>query len=121
MVNEKSFIENALEAFRKINNEIEKGATEHDIRYRFVKYFVEGFLGYEPQYIRWEKKRADLTILDENNFAVIKIETKRPTENIDKIEYEEQAFRYAEETTRFIGLTNFLRFKLWELKKLGEN
>lgn len=32
--------------------------------------------------------------MDENDFAVIKIETKRPTENIDRPEYIEQAFKY---------------------------
>lgn len=114
-----SFTENVLKSFKKIIKEIEKGASEYDVRYRFVKYFVEEVLGYEPKYIKWEKKRADLTIIDENDFAVIKIETKRPTESINKTQYEEQAFKYEEETTRFIGLTNFLQFKLWEVKKAG--
>ncbi|MEE8167778.1 MAG: N-6 DNA methylase, partial [Candidatus Hydrothermarchaeales archaeon] len=113
------FAEDVLGAFRNTIKEIEKGSLELDVRYRFVKYFVERVLGYEPRYIKWEKKRADLTIVDENDFAVIKIETKKPTENIDKPEYEEQAFKYAEETTKYIGLTNFLRFRLWEVKKAG--
>ncbi len=119
MTTEISFTENVLKAFKNITKEIEKGSSEHDVRYRFVKYFVEEVLGYEPKYIRWEKKRADLTIVDENNFAIIKIETKKPSENIEKPEYKEQAFKYEEETTRFIGLTNFLQFKLWEIKKTG--
>ncbi|MBI5253612.1 MAG: N-6 DNA methylase [Euryarchaeota archaeon] len=119
MTTELSFTENVLKAFKNITKEIEKGSSEHDVRYRFVKYFVEEVLGYEPKYIRWEKKKADLTIVDENNFAIIKIETKKPSENIEKPEYEEQAFKYEEETTRFIGLTNFLQFKLWEIKKTG--
>ena len=110
-------MEKTLKSFQKINKEIEKGSSEHDVRYRFVKYFVEEVLGYEPKYIKWEKKRADLTIIDENDFAVIKIETKKPTVNINKPEYEEQAFKYEEEATRFIGLTNFLQFKLWEIKR----
>jgi len=114
-----SFAEDVLKAFRNIIKEIEKGSSEHDVRYRFVKYFLENVLGYEPKYVKWEKKRADLTIIDENNFAVFKIETKRPTESIDKARHEEQAFKYGEETTRFIGLTNFLRFKLWEVRKTG--
>ncbi|MFH1773995.1 MAG: N-6 DNA methylase [Methanobacteriota archaeon] len=117
MTSEISFTENVLKAFKNITKEIEKGSSEHDVRYRFVKYFVEEVLGYEPKYIKWEKKRADLTIVDENNFAIIKIETKKPNENIEKPEYKEQAFKYEEETTRFIGLTNFLQFKLWEVKK----
>ena len=60
-----------------------------------------------------------MTITDENDFAIIKIETKRPSESIDKTQHEKQAFKYEEETTRFIGLTNFLQFKLWEVKKTG--
>lgn len=119
MKEENNFLTNVVIAFGKITKEIEKGSSEHDVRYRFVKYFVEEVLGYEPKYIKWEKKRADLTIIDENDFAVIKIETKRPTESIDKKDHEEQAFKYEEETTRFIGLTNFLQFKLWEVKKTG--
>lgn len=119
MATEADFVENALKAFKSITAEIEKGSSEHDVRYKFVKYFVEEVLRYEPKYIKWEKKRADLTIVDENNFAVIKIETKRPTEGIDKTQHEEQAFKYEEETTRFIGLTNFLQFKLWEINKTG--
>src|SRR3989344_7237355 len=119
MTSETGFAENVLKAFKSIIKEIEKGSSEHDVRYRFVKYFIEEVLGYEPKYIKWEKKRADLTIIDENDFAVIKIETKRPTESIDKKDHEEQAFKYEEETTRFIGLTNFLQFKLWEIMKTG--
>ncbi len=119
MASEAGFAEEVLKAFRNTIKEIEKGSSEHDVRYRFVKYFVEGVLGYESKFIKWEKNRADLTIVDENDFAVLKIETKRPTENIDKPEYEEQAFKYAEDTTRYIGLTNFLRLKLWEVKRSG--
>ncbi len=117
MKTDASFAENVLKAFKNIHREIEKGSSEHDVRYRFVKYFVEEVLGYEPKYIKWEKKRADLTILDENGFSVIKIETKKPSENIDKLQHEEQAFKYEEEATRFVGLTNFLQFKLWEVRK----
>jgi len=120
MVSKTNFTENVLRAFKSIIKEIEKGSSEYDIRYRFVKYFVEEVLGYEPKYIKWERKKADLTIIDENDFAVIKIETKRPTESIDKVQHEEQAFKYEEETTRFIGLTNFRQFKLWEIKRAGK-
>ncbi|RLF28211.1 MAG: hypothetical protein DRN05_04555, partial [Thermoplasmata archaeon] len=58
-----NFAGNVLKSFQKIIKEIEKGSSEHDVRYRFVKYFVEEVLGYEPRYIKWEKKRADLTII----------------------------------------------------------
>jgi len=116
-VDDNNFYNNILKAFQNIIGEIDKDSPEHDVRYRFVKYFVEDVLCYEPKYIKWEKKRADLTIVDENDFAVIKIETKKPSVNIDNKEYEEQAFKYEEETTRFIGLTNFLHFKIWEIQK----
>ena len=116
MENENDFIEKVIKAFNNIIGEIEKGSSEYEIRYKFVKYFLEDVFGYESKNIKWEKKRADLTIVDENDFAVLKIETKRDTENIDKKEYIEQAFKYEEETTKYIGLTNFLRFKLWEIR-----
>jgi hypothetical protein len=74
----KSLEEKVLTAFSKVKAEIGKSSSEQDVRYRFVKYFIEEVLGYEPKYVKWEKKRADLTIIDENNFAVIKIETKNP-------------------------------------------
>lgn len=117
LISEESFADKVIKSFKNITKEIEKGSSEHDVRYRFVKYFVEEVLNYEPKYIKWEKKRADLTIIDENDFAVIKIETKKPTVNINKPEHEEQAFKYEEEATRYIGLTNFLQFKLWEIKR----
>ena len=118
-MSETNFTEKVLQAFRNIIKEIEKGSSELEVRRTFDELFLRSVLGYERRDIKWEKKRADLTIVDENKFAVAKIETKRPTENIDKAEYVEQAFKYEEETTKYIGLTNFLRLKLWELKKTG--
>ncbi len=112
-----NFVEDVLKAFKNIIKEIEKGSVEHDIRPRFVKYFIEPILGYSGPNYRYEKKRTDITIFDENNFAIIKIETKKPSESIEKKDHEDHAFKYEEETTRFIGLTNFLQFKLWEIKK----
>ncbi|MEA3458996.1 MAG: hypothetical protein U9R21_10020 [Candidatus Thermoplasmatota archaeon] len=72
MASEMGFTKKVLKSFKNITKEIEKRSSEHDIRYRFVKYFAEEVLGYEPKYIKWEKKRADLTIVDENDFAVPK-------------------------------------------------
>ena len=111
------FIEDVLRAFKNIIKEIEKGSSELEIRRTFDELFLRGVLGYKRRDVKWEKKRADLTIVDENGFAVIKIETKIATEDIDKKEYEEQAFKYKEETTKYIGLTNFLRLKLWEIQR----
>jgi len=119
MSDERNFAEKVMSAFEKIINEIEKGSVEHDIRPRFVKYFIEPVLGYSGSNYRYEKKRTDITIFDENNFAVIKIETKKPDESIDKPQHEEQAFKYKEDTTKFIGLTNFLHFNVWEINRTG--
>ncbi|MGC9310212.1 MAG: hypothetical protein ACP5E4_00645, partial [Candidatus Aenigmatarchaeota archaeon] len=109
------FAEAVLNSFKDIFREIDKGSSEHDVRYRFVKYFIEGALGYASADVKWEKKRADLTIVDKDNFSVVKIETKRPAESIEKEQHVEQAFKYGEETTRFIGLTNFMYLKVWEI------
>lgn len=117
MTTERDITQNVIKAFKNITKEIEEGSVEHDIRPRFVKYFIEPVLCYSGSNYRYEKKRTDITIFDENNFAIIKIETKKPSENIEKPEHEEQAFKYEEETTRFICLTNFSKFKLWEVNR----
>jgi len=114
---DKSFITKIITAFSHVQKEMEKASLEHDMRPRFVKYFVEQVLGYSGSDYRYEKKRTDITIFDENKFAIIKIETKKPSVSIEKPEFEEQAFKYEEETTRYIGLTNFVQFKLWEVSK----
>jgi type I restriction-modification system DNA methylase subunit len=118
-MSETNFTEKVLKAFKNIINEIEKGSSEFEVRRTFDELFLRSVLGYERRDIKWEKKRADLTIVDENDFAVVKIETKRPTEDIDKAEHVEQAFKYEEETTKYIGLSNFLRLKLWAIKRTG--
>jgi len=79
-----NFIESVLVAFKNIIGEIEKGSSELEIRRTFDELFLRGVLGYERKDIKWEKKRADLTIIDENSFAIIKIETKKPSEDVDK-------------------------------------
>jgi len=68
-----SFADKVLLSIRNVVREVDNGSSEHDVRYRFVKYFIEGVLGYESKLIKLEKKRADITIVDENNFAVTKI------------------------------------------------
>ena len=118
-MSETNFTEKVLKAFKNIINEIEKGSSEFEVRRTFDELFLRLVFGYERRDIKWERRRADLTIVDENDFAVVKIETKRPTEDIDKAEHVEQAFKYEEETTKYIGLSNFLRLKLWEIKRTG--
>ena len=39
-----NFTDNVLKSFKNITKEIEKGSSEHDVWYGFVKYFVEAVL-----------------------------------------------------------------------------
>lgn len=114
-----SFTQKVLSAFKKINSEITIDTLEHDFSPRLAKYFIEAVLGYEGREYAFERGRTDLTLLDENNNRVIVIETKRPRENLDAEEWREQAGKYADSSTRFVGLTNGYRFLLWEVTDKG--
>ncbi|HQT44810.1 MAG TPA: N-6 DNA methylase, partial [Candidatus Micrarchaeota archaeon] len=111
-----SFIDEALLAFKKIHGEINLDSLEHDFSPRFVKYFVEGALGFSGTEYHFERGRTDITLFDENKFRVVVIETKRPKEDISTPEWQEQAGKYADKSTRFVGLTNGYRFLLWQIK-----
>ena len=110
-----SFIQSVLTAFKKINSEITADNLEHDFSPRFVDYFVKGVLGYSGGEYRFERGRTDITLFDENSNKAVTIETKRPRESLDAEKWQEQAAKYADATTRFVGLTNGYRFLLWEL------
>jgi len=112
-----SFVNSVLEAFKKINDEITIDTLEHDFSPRLGKYFCESVLGYNSEEIRYERGRTDVTLFDENNFRTVLIETKRPKENLGTEKWQTQAGKYADSTTRYIGLTNGFRFLLWEIKK----
>ena len=109
-----SFVQSALTAFKKINSEISIDTLEHDFSPRFVKYVVEGVLGYSGTEYAFERGRTDITLLDENNNRVVVIETKRPREDLNEEKWRSQAGKYADSSTRFVGLTNGYRFILWE-------
>ncbi|MFA4946295.1 MAG: N-6 DNA methylase [Candidatus Micrarchaeia archaeon] len=55
-------------------------------------------------------------MLDENGARAVLIETKRPKVSLDAEEWRDQAGKYADESTRFVGLTNGYRFLLWQVK-----
>ena len=109
-----SFVQSVLSAFKKINSEISIDTLEHDFSPRFVKYVVEGVLGYSGTVYAFERGRTDITLLDENNNRVVVIETKRPREDLNEEKWRNQAGKYADASTRFVGLTNGYRFILWE-------
>jgi len=114
---EASFTDKILRAFKKINAEITIDTLEHDFSPRLGRFFCEEVLGYDSKDIRYERSRTDVTLLDDNGFRVVLIETKRPKVDISAKEWEEQAGKYADEHTRFIGLTNGYRFLLWYVGK----
>jgi len=115
-----SFIEKVLQAFRKINSEIDIDTLEHDFSPRLGKYFVEGVLSYEGKDYRYERNRTDVTLLDENKGRIVVIETKRPKEDLNAEKWKTQAGKYADSATQFVGLTNGYRFLLWQINKDGE-
>lgn len=110
-----SFVQNVLNAFKKINSEITADNLEHDFSPRFVDYLVKSVLGYSGSEYRFERGRTDITLFDENNSKAVVIETKRPRENLDAEKWQAQAIGYAQAETRFVGLTNGYRFLLWEI------
>jgi hypothetical protein len=116
-----SFIARVLQAFKKIDREISIETLEHDFSPRFVKYFVEGVLGYAGSEYEFERGRTDITLYDENRNRVAVIETKRPKETLDTDKWQDQAGKYADSSTRFVGLTNGYRFLLWEITRQDRN
>lgn len=113
--NSDNFVKLVIVSFRKTLKEIDPTTEELDARYRWLKYFVEQVLGYSGNDYHIEKKRADITIFDENKRPVIKIETKRAMP-LTKDDVEKQALGYAEPATNYICATNFKKFWLWERK-----
>ncbi|MFH1199811.1 MAG: N-6 DNA methylase [Candidatus Micrarchaeota archaeon] len=112
----KSFVDSVLSAFRQIRSEITIDTVEHDFSPRLGRYFCEEVLGYASNEIRFERNRTDVTMLDENKFRVVLIETKRPREDLNAEKWRDQAGKYADFSTRFVGLANGLRLLLWEVK-----
>lgn len=114
-----SFTEKVLKAFKRINSEITIDTLEHDFSPRLGRFFCEEVLGFDSKLIRYERSRTDVTMLDENGARAVLIETKRPKESLDAEKWRDQAGKYADTSTRFVGLTNGYRFLLWEATKQG--
>ncbi len=115
-----SFTSRTLRAFKRISEEIAMDTLEHDFSPRFAKYFVEGVLGYKGNEYAFERGRTDITLLDESGRRVVLIETKRPKEDLNAEAWRDQAGKYADPSTRFVGLVNGFRFLLWEIEKSGQ-
>ena len=111
-----SFVQKMLTAFKKINSEITIDTLEHDFSPRFVKYVIEGVLGFTGTEYAFERGRTDITLLDENNNRTVVIETKRPREDLNEEKWRNQAGKYADASTRFVGLTNGYRLIMWEVR-----
>lgn len=103
-------------SFKRILNDIDETSSEFDIRGRIITHLVRDVLGYSGKEYQDEKIRTDLTIFDENGFRIVIIETKRLTiKNLNTKDLKDYAFKYADETTKYVGLTNGQQFKLWEI------
>ncbi|PIU81156.1 hypothetical protein COS70_05545, partial [Candidatus Micrarchaeota archaeon CG06_land_8_20_14_3_00_50_6] len=116
---EDSIVALVLQAFKKINSEITIDTLEHDFSPRFVEHFVKEVLGYSGNDYKFERGRTDITLLDENKNRVVVIETKRPKEDLNAEKWRNQAGKYADTSTRFVGLANGYRFLLWEVTTQG--
>jgi len=110
-----SFTERALQGFKKICSEITIDALEHDFSPRFVEHFVKEVLEYQGNEYIFERGRTDITLLDENKRRVVVIETKRPKEDLNAEKWQNQAGKYADSSTLFVGLTNGYRFLVWQI------
>lgn len=117
---ELSFTSKVLYAFKKINGEITIDSLEHDFSPRFVEHFVKEVLGYRGNEYQFERGRTDITLNDENKRRIVVIETKRPREDLNADKWKDQAGKYADSATQFVGLTNGYRFLLWLVNKEGE-
>lgn len=110
------FVQKILTAFKKINDEIDESTLEHNFSPKLGKYVIEAALGYSGNDFVYERERTDVTLYDENKSRAVVIETKRPREDLNGEKWRTQAGRYADASTRFVGLTNGYRFLLWEVK-----
>jgi len=111
---------------------------EHDVRGRFIRHVILNGLGYPENCYLNEKDWADIWLLDKpplkkvtrhdkessrlRILPTVIIETKDfdlPNNKLPSKENISQAFSYALKTraaTKYIGLTNFRRFILWEFE-----
>src|SRR2546427_1804382 len=92
---------------------------EIDQRYAFARNLVEGLWGYDHDQGDFDfealRVRTDIPIYDKEHNKIIVIETKRSTITDDSVkDFEEQAFGYANQFTRYVLLTNFRRLVLYQ-------
>jgi len=81
------FVKQVLDAYSKMKSEIDRSASEYDVRHRIIKHIVEGLLGYTGKDYQAEKEKTDIKLLDESHSLVlVVVETKKEMREIpDKI------------------------------------
>jgi len=132
---EESLAKRIRKAYLRFLKSVVPETSEHDIRSRFIQHFIHRGLGYPEKCYINEKKWADIWLLDKKANAppkrkkedyrlralpVVVIETKNmDTKNktLPQNENIKQAFKYiAPGATRYVVLTNFKRFILWQVR-----
>jgi len=112
------FVKQVLDAYSKMKSEIDRSASEYDVRHRIIKHIVEGLLGYTGKDYQAEKEKTDIKLLDESHSLVlVVVETKKPTVNIREEKWKDQAFGYSDAFTKHVVLTNGLQLMVWDKSK----
>jgi Alw26I/Eco31I/Esp3I family type II restriction m6 adenine DNA methyltransferase len=95
------------------------GGSEIDERNAFTSEVLTKLLGYnhvEGDYQVEERGTyTDIAVYDKQHAKVLVIETKRSDKTIDGKETEDQAFGYADTFTRYVGICNLRKFKLYKI------
>jgi hypothetical protein len=124
---EDSYAKRIRDAYLRFHKSLVSGTSEHDVRSRFIQHFILKGLGYPEKCYINEKKWADIWLLDriapatpKRVLPVVVIETKdinTSNRDLPKEKNIEQAFSYvAPGATRYVALTNFRRFILWQIR-----
>ena len=112
------FTRQVLDAYSKMRLEIDRSASEYDVRHRIIDYVVKSLLGYRGKDYQAEKDRTDVRLLDESHaIALVVFETKKPTVNLKEERWKTQAFEYSDAFTKYVVLTNGLHLMVWSKSK----
>jgi type I restriction-modification system DNA methylase subunit len=133
---EDSLAKRIRDAYLRFHKSLVSGASEHDVRSRFIQHFILNGLGYPEKCYINEKKWADIWLLDRSAptaakrekesyrlraLPIVVIETKNIDTNNRDLPQEQnikQAFSYvAPGATKYVALTNFKRFILWQVQQ----
>jgi type I restriction-modification system DNA methylase subunit len=120
-IQQDEFILKIVEAFQKIDSEIDKEGGEFDYRFSLSKHILEDLLGWTRKegkgHFRIEEERKDIICYDDSEppFPVIVFETKKPSETLT-LESLEQLEGYLKEigSAKHGVLTNGRKMVLYE-------